>query len=294
MKREFLLVINPVAGKKDKDKLLAQTKHYLNQHSFAYQTFFTRRKGHAIEYLQKSLLDRYTDIIVIGGDGTVNEVLNGLKSKNHSIPISIIPTGTGNDYIKSLPFPKTLAEQLEVAAFGRCLAVDIGRCNGRYFLNTMGFGFDGKVVATMEERGKRFGGHLAYLYTVLHTVTRFSEPQVRFIIDGKERKERIFLMAINNGTTYGGGFKITPNAQVDDGFFNVCLIKKISVWRRFLNLPKLQKGTHTQIKEVEMLQCQSLLIDYAPHIQAHIDGEFIGSPPYEVQILPKAQLVRVK
>lgn len=294
MKQEFQVIVNPVAGSKDKQKLLTKAEAFLQERQIPFKTLITKSKGHATDYIKNELSDSCTDLLVIGGDGTLNEVLNGLQPNPKNIPISIIPTGTGNDFIKSIDFPKKLDLQLEVAINGSCLAVDIGRCNERYFLNTMGFGFDGKVVAIMEDRGKRFGGHLAYLYTVLHTITSFNEPLVRFIIDGKqERHERVFLMAINIGTTYGGGFKITPKAKVDDGFFDICLIKEISTVRRYINLPKLQRGTHEGVKEIEMLKSKYLNIDHSPGIIAHLDGEYFGQPPYEVSILPKKQLIRI-
>ena len=294
MTRNFLVVVNPIAGSKNKKQLVERSKAFLDAQHISHNIYYTNQKGHANNIIKENLTDEVTDILVIGGDGTLNEVVNGLMKANKTLPISIIPTGTGNDFIKSIPFGKTLDQQLETALNGKELAVDLGCCNGRYFHNTMGFGFDGKVVEIMEKNGKKLTGHLAYLYTVLRTVTNFKEPKLTFQIDDNApREENIFLMAINNGTTYGGGFKITPKAQVNDGVFDVCLIKKISVWRRYLNLPKLQKGTHEKVKEIEFLTCKKLKIDFAHNIHAHVDGEYIGPPPYHVTIYPQKQVFRV-
>lgn len=290
----YLIIMNPKAGSKERKKLLKQAQDYLDEQEIQHTVVLTTHKGHAMEFVQQQFPTACTDILVIGGDGTLNEVVNGLQKSGKAIPLGILPTGTGNDYVKSIPFPKKVKEQLRVAVHGQCLQVDVGKCNERYFINTMGFGFDGQVVAIMEKQGKQFGGHLAYLYTVLKTVTGFKEPQVNFQIDGTDRQESLFLMAINHGTTYGGGFKITPNAIVDDGFFDVCFIKKITKLRRYLNLPKLQSGTHTSIKEVEMIRCKTLKVAYALRVEAHVDGEYIGPPPYEVSLLPKVQAIRIE
>jgi len=253
-------------------------------------SFFTEYRGHATELVSEQLSQNYTDLMIVGGDGTLNEAINGLK--NRDIPISIISMGTGNDFSKAIKLPKSLKKQILTAIHGKNTLIDVGSCNERLFINTMGFGFDGKVVEEMERKGKQFGGHLAYLYTVLRIVTTFPEPTVKFSVDGKTYKQPVFLMAINNGTTFGGGFQITPDAKLDDGLFDICLIGKISPMRRLMNFPKMQLGVHKGMEEIQMLRGKDILVESQPEITAHLDGEMVGQPPFKVKILPKYLLVK--
>jgi diacylglycerol kinase (ATP) len=283
--RKFFILLNPASGQIDKYKLQKQIEAYLAEKGIEFECFQTERKKHATQLVSELLTPDFTDILVVGGDGTLNEVVNGLR--NTQIPISIIPKGTGNDFAKALKLPKKLNQQLEIALNGKVKSVDVGKCNSHLFINTMGFGFDGKVVEHMEQNGKPAGGHLAYILTVLKIVTAFPEPTVKFKVDGKEFEQPVFLMAINNGTVYGGGFHITPDAKLDDGIFDICLIGKISPIRRLINFPKMQLGIHQNVREIQMLQGREIEISANPKVLAQLDGELIGAPPFKVSILEK-------
>jgi YegS/Rv2252/BmrU family lipid kinase len=283
--RKFFILLNPASGQKNKRKLQVQVEQFLTKREIEFECFYTERKKHATELISELLTPDFTDLMVVGGDGTLNEVINGLSTTQ--IPISIIPKGTGNDFAKALKLPKKLNQQLDIAINGNLKSVDVGKCNDQLFLNTMGFGFDGKVVEYMEKNGKPAGGHLAYMLTVLRIVTGFSEPTVKFKIDGKSFEQPVFLMAINNGTVYGGGFNITPDAKLDDGIFDICLIGKISPIRRLMNFPKMQLGVHQNVREINMLQGREFEISANSKVLAQVDGELIGNPPFRVSILGK-------
>ncbi len=262
-----------------------QIEDFFEKRGINYECFLTQDKKHATQLVSKLLTPDFTDLLIVGGDGTLNEVVNGLP--NTQIPISLIPKGTGNDFAKALKLPKKLNQQLEIVLNGEIKSVDVGKCNEHLFVNTMGFGFDGKVVEHMEKNGKPAGGHLAYLLTVLKIVTGFPEPTVKFSIDGKEFEQSVFLMAINNGTVYGGGFHITPDAKLDDGIFDICLIGKISPLRRLISFPKMQLGIHQNVREIQMLKGREIEISAQPQVLAQLDGELIGKPPFKVSILEK-------
>ena len=210
------------------------------------------------------------------------------------IAVSIIPTGTGNDFVRAISIGKTLTQQIETAISGKIKTIDLGKCNDRLFINCMGFGFDGQVVEEMEQKGKIFGGHMAYLYTILKTITTYQQPTVHFKVDGVDYQESVFLTAINNGHAYGGGLPITPHAKLDDGLLDICFMKGMPVYRRLINLPLLQLGKHEQAREVTLWQGKQITVAANPNVVAHVDGELIGPPPYHITILPQHLKVRVQ
>jgi len=290
MNRHFMILLNPVSGVINKYQTLKKIETYLSQAGATSESFFTERRGHASDLAGIQLDRSFTDLMIVGGDGTLNEAINGLKLTE--IPISIIPTGTGNDFVKSINVGKTLKQQVDTAINGTIKSLDVGVCNDRLFINCFGFGFDGKVVEEMERKGKQFGGHLAYLYTVLRIIATFQEPTAQFEIDGETFERKVFLMAINNGTTYGGGFPITPSAKMDDGLLDICLMNAMPLGRRFVNLPMLQLGKHEKLKEIQMLKTSKVSVKANSQIVAHVDGELIGNPPFEISVKPNYLKVR--
>lgn len=292
MHKKIGIIVNPVSGRKSKKQLVADLKAFIAAQDkvVEYDLWETEKRGHASQLAQHAENEAYTDLIIIGGDGTVNEVINGIVG--NQIALSTIPTGTGNDFVKSLPWPTTLEEQFHTALYGNSQLIDLGLCNGQKFANTMGLGFDGQVVDFMEKNGKKFQGHLAYLYTVIKILFSYQEPMADMLIDGQAKKAPIFMAAINNGTTFGGGFLITPEAKVDDGLLDVCLIEKLAVWERLLHLPKVQAGKHHSVKGVSFYQMKAMQVADSQQIVGQIDGEYLGHPPFDISVLPKALRIR--
>jgi diacylglycerol kinase (ATP) len=203
-----------------------------------------------------------------------------------------VSNGTGNDSVKSLHGERIFKKQVEIAIHGEIKSFDLGMCSGRAFVNGLGIGFDGQVVEKMSKRKKKRGSHLDYLLTVLSTVAGFREKDIRFKLDGKKFTRKILLMTVSNGTTFGGGFIINPNASSIDGMLDVCVLNEISPIARFWHLPKLKTGTHEALKACEFYKARKVLIDPSNDLVAHLDGEYIGHPPFDISILPKAIQVR--
>ena len=227
----------------------------------------------------------------MGGDGTLNYAVNELHEKR--IPFSIVSNGTGNDSVKSLHRETNFRRQVEIAIKGKTGEFDLGMCNARVFVNGVGIGFDGQVVQLMKGRRRKRGSHLDYLLTVLRTVAGFKERPLRFTIDGKAFQRTILMMTISNGTTFGGGFVINPFARSDDGLLDVCLLNEISPLRRFRHLYKLKSGAHHKLEESEFLQAKQIRVDFTDQLVAHLDGEYLGHPPFDISVVPKGLLFRV-
>jgi len=288
--RKVLIVINPVAGKSFYEKRLHLLKQKLIESQISYEQFFTEH-GDAGKLksviAEQSLL---SEIFVMGGDGTLNYVVNEIQGMN--LPISIVSNGTGNDSVKSLHGELDFEKQVNIAIHGKIRRFDLGRCNGQYFVNGVGIGFDGEVVKEMIERGDKQGNHMDYLLTVLRIIARFKEKKLQFSMDGQAFSKKILLLTISNGTTFGGGFIINPFAKTNDGKLDVCIFNEINPLKRFWHLPKLKTGTHYKIKETEFHLATEIQIEKTEELVAHLDGEYIGHPPFDISVEKEALLVR--
>jgi YegS/Rv2252/BmrU family lipid kinase len=289
-KRNLLLVINPAAGKSSWEKRLLKLENMLQEAGLRYERFFTEKNGRG---KLAGTLDNdpsFTDLLVFGGDGTLNYVVNEMAGRQ--LPISIVSNGTGNDSVKSLHGILDFDKQADIAIQGKISKFDLGICNGRYFVNGFGIGFDGQVVKEMLGRKRKKGGHLDYLLTVLRIIWGFKEKKLLFSIDEVEFEKNILLLTVSNGTTFGGGFVINPNAIANDGWLDLCLLKEIPPVMRFWHLPKLKKGVHHKIKAAEFFKAKKVRIAASNELVAHLDGEEIGCPPFDISIIKEGLLLR--
>lgn len=287
---KFLIVSNPTSGGRRKNqKTLRSLVSFLEQKSLNYELKTTQKKGDGTRIVSES--QDIDHLVVVGGDGTINESINGLSN---DIPVSIVPAGTGNDFVKNVPLKKSLDDQFDRILNGNDWKIDLGECNGRKFVNGIGIGFDGQIVEDMQTRQvPLLKGHAKYYYHVLTILASYRDRPYQFELDRRPGKERLILMTIGNGTTFGGGFKLMPNAQLDDGLLEVCTIGPIGALRRFLNISKLSSGSHGRLDEVEFHQAKEIRVEASSMLYAHMDGEAIGLPPFDVKVLPGAMTLKV-
>ncbi|MEQ9009302.1 MAG: diacylglycerol kinase family lipid kinase [Ekhidna sp.] len=291
MPRKIFVIWNPFAGGKAL-KICKKLSETLNNQEVDYQVFDTNESKSATTTVSEFLDASFTDLIIIGGDGTINESVNGLK---HDIPVSILPAGTGDDFIKNVAIGKTLEVQIDTAINGEIKRIDLGQCNDRKFVNGVGIGFDGQIVEDMaSKRVPLLRGHAAYYYHVPRILGGYKERSFDYQIDNQSLKKDLILLTVGNGTTFGGGFKLMPEATIDDGLLEICEIGKVSGLRRFLNINKLSNGTHGSLDEINFYKAKSVKVEANDMLFAHIDGERMGQPPFELKILPKAMQLRVK
>jgi diacylglycerol kinase (ATP) len=290
-KRYFILV-NPGAGDgKDRDKL-HRLRAELSRNHIAFDLFHTHDKIRADALINNRFHPGlYSDILILGGDGTINETINGLKYRD--IPISVISMGTGNDTIKHIHQNLDFEYQLKTAIKGNTIRIDAGKCNDKLFLNGVGIGFDGQVVERMNRKGYKYGGHQAYMRTVLKTLFTYREKVILARTDQDTIHEKILLMTVTKGTTFGGGFLINPYAVNDDGLLDICVFKKVPLWMRVIYLPKMKRAGHKDLKVVSFLKSKKVTIEKNERLVAHMDGEFIGNPPFYITVLPGAFTFRV-
>jgi len=289
MKRRILVIVNPAAGKGNARKAMPLVRENLLASGFDFELLQTERRGHAVELAEKNV-KKFTDVVVVGGDGTLNEVVNGIAGAK--AVLGVVSAGSGNDFLKSMNLCCGLEEELHYAISGAVRRIDLGVCNGRYFMNGVGVGFDGRVVEDMERGGTIFKGALGYYSTVLKLLLSYREMEMTVTADKKVYKDRFFMVTVANGTTFGGGFRITPQAKLDDGWLDICKIRAIGFLRRYVHVREVTRGTHASMPEVEMLKARKIRIESPGRTACHIDGESFGSGPYEIRIAPKAISVR--
>ncbi len=290
MTPRHLLIVNPAARHGETAKLIPVIDQQLA--ALPHDTVVSQRIGHATE-LAAAAAD-YDVVVAVGGDGTVHEVLNGLMSidAERRPALGLIPTGSGNDTRRTLGIPEDVTRAALVLGTGCRKRFDVGLCNGAYFNNSFAAGLDAKVTAKAVEYKvtKRRDGLWLYLTALLHVL--FNELE-GFKLDvafdgGQATVMDTLIIAVTQGPTYGGGFRITPDAVADDGLFEICMIDPLTLTQALMRLPFVILGKHTRMKVVHMSRHSSVVIDSPVPLPAQIDGEVLLESHYEISMLPSA------
>jgi len=271
----ILAIVNPVAGRGAAARAWAQLRTL-----YGWDSAQTERPGHARE-LAASTAGVYERVVVVGGDGTASEVANGLA---HSpTAMALIPAGTGNDLAVNLGIPRDPVRAANLAATGCARSIDLGHiqtaAGTSYFVNIAGFGFDAEVAWRVNRLPKFGGGTLPYIGGVLQTLWQFRSPGMRLTLDNTVIDEPIFLAAVANCASYGGGMRIAPSAQPDDGLFEVCVVKDLNRLEVLRLLPSLYTGGHVRHRAVQIIRCASVSVDASARVLCQADGELVGELP---------------
>ena len=282
--KKYAMILNPSAGRGKGFRLEASIQQMVSRELGKVEIFRTEYSGHAQD-IAHQLKDSCEVIIAAGGDGTINEVVNGMMGGKATL--AVIPIGSGNDFTKMLQLPKEISQTIQVIKQNQRKKIDVGKVGDRYFPNGMGIGFDAWVVRESRKVHK-LRGFLIYLYAVLKTVFLYKNSSVVLTVNGKSETKEIFLVAVGNGKAMGGGFFLTPQAEVDDGLLDVCIIRSLNKREVFLNLPKAISGKHIQLEQVQMFRVNNLRIQCEQGIAVHADGELLGMDlkDLEISILP--------
>ncbi len=284
--KKYLFIVNPIAGKGRALELIPKIKESFNKENIDYKIKVTKQKGEGEKLAREGIKEGFNHIIAVGGDGTAYEVVNGIRGEK--VVLGILPAGTGNDFARMLKLPKDYNEILETIKASQKKKIDIGLINDRYFLNCSSVGIDAEIVKETEKIKKYVSGTLAYVIGVLKTLVRYRYKDVSIEIDGKRMKRDIELIAVGNGKYYGGGMKINPMADLDDGFLDICLVNKISKIKFALLFLTVFKGKHLGIKEVESLRGKEIKIFGDKDLMLNADGDIIGTTPVEIKIEKRA------
>ncbi len=296
-----LVILNPTAnrGNMERHRVLIRSRLQSTPQGEYRET---TRQGEAQELAAQAAKDD-RPIIIVGGDGSVHEAVNGILSTGRRVPLGIVAAGSGNDYAwNTLKLPHEPAAAIERAFTGHLVDSDAGIVNGKYFVNSFSIGLDADIAAAAGQLKKipfMSGSRLYYTSTLKQLFFGYSRcPWLKFTLDGEEQAsgstfKRYVLMAVTNGPTYGAGFRINPKADYSDGLLDICTINYMPLLRALKLLPLVQKGEHEILPEVTFFRARSLHIESQKPVNIQMDGEISNSTTYTAKILPGALWVRV-
>jgi YegS/Rv2252/BmrU family lipid kinase len=300
-KSNWIAIVNMAAGggKTKKDwPLIAQI---LQREGIPYEPFFTDRRLHASIIARNKIKEGYSKIIVVGGDGTMNEVINGVFSQKHvhttEVILGMISVGTGNDWARTFNIPsdyegavRTIKQQKTfIQDAGLVHYLKNGKAWKRYFINIAGLGFGARVVERAnrsKEKGK--SSPFLYFYNIFYSLLQYRSRKAIIEIDGTAFNRKVFLLNVGIGKYNGGGMLPVPHAVVDDGLYSITLIKKIGKLNVLANIKKLYNGTIANHSKVETYMARSVQINDSSKLKIETDGESLGHGPVSFEIIPRS------
>ena len=290
------LIVNLTSGGGKPKQQLDIILKFLKENKLKFTISYTDHQRDAIA-LAKNASDNGVELIIsVGGDGTINEIINGImQSKNHPA-LGIIPLGWANDFIKSVNIPSNAIKACKIILKGNTRKIDLGLINDQiYFANICGIGFDAEITHLANQMKNRypdwhFLGTYVYVFaTIKKLLAPFSYHPVKVKINQEEIKTKILFIAIGNGRIYGGKFKITPNALVDDGLLDICLVKDLGRLKYLSIIPEAIKGTHEKVKGVHFYKTKEIIIQSEKPMMAQVSGEEIKEQKqFNITVLPKS------
>jgi diacylglycerol kinase (ATP) len=284
----YTIVANPIAGKGAVRRHLPSVTAEFQRLGLAFDVVTTTRAGEARD-LARGASGRI--VVAMGGDGTINEVANGLAGTDKIL--GVIPSGSGNDFIKSAGIPSDISQSCALLAQAKTRRIDLGRVSVRrhgdgfsasmYFVNGVGIGFDAAVAKKTREIGFLTGTAL-YLMAVFQTLGTYDPPEFTLSAGGATFKERNLLIAIGNGRCAGGGFFLTPDAVVDDGLLDACIVEAKTIPQILTLMPRVMKGKHHGVKGVKFMREKAFRLTSESRFYVHADGEIAGDAVNEVDV----------
>lgn len=272
----YLFIVNPVAGGGRARELEEPIRSYMEARGADFSLIYTRESGQASSLVLDGAGD-FDVFVAVGGDGTIKEVAEGVHKLGAIL--SIIPMGTGNDLAKALDYPGDLAGNLDRILRGQLGWLDVNSVNGQYFFNIASIGFDSQLIVNygrlLERRGRSLG-RPGYFLALAYTFFNFRPRYLELDLDGEGFRGRTTLLALGNGSYYGGYFKVLPESRLDDGYIHVCLVRWLPRILIFLAWPFLLLGRHGKFKRlVSFHRVKSLEVRSQEGFYLNLDGELL-------------------
>ena len=296
---QTLVLLNPAANRGKMHKYRAIVRQRAEQSGDEYVE--TTRQGEAKERAQQAAAED-RPIIIVGGDGSIHEAINGILASGRRVPLGIIAAGSGNDFAwNTLKLPRDTQAAVERAFNGELVQADAGKVNEHYFANSLSVGLDADI-AVAASKMKRYpfmtGMRLYYSTTLKQLLFGYGRcPWLSFELDGGDAMQtgerRYVIIAITNGPTYGSGFRINPRADHSDGLFDICSIDYMPLARALKLLPVVKKGEHEGLPEVTFYRARTVSITSRQPVNVQMDGETTCATSLRAECLPGALLVRV-
>ncbi len=298
---KWLVVVNPAAGGGKAGEDWPRIESLLDSHSIIHDAVFTNRRLHAAVIARQKIDAGYSRIIVVGGDGTMNEVINGVFAQKRipttEVMLGMISVGTGNDWGKMFNIPSDYNEAIQTIRDQKTFVQDAGvvtYCKSnqtwqRYFINIAGMGFGARVVKrsnALKEKGKSSPG--LYFATLFTSLISYRSIRAQIEIDGNAFRRKVFSLNVGIGKYNGGGMIQVPHAIADDGLYSITLIRRMGKLNVIANIRKLYNGKITSHRKVEAYTGRVINIDSSVQLHLETDGETLGHSPMAFQIIPRS------
>lgn len=295
----WFVIINPVSGGGRARRRWPRLAAALERRGVAHESATTSSAGHAVTLARQAVEQGHRRLLALGGDGSFNELINGLLAQP-DVPLdrilaAVAPLGTGNDWAHAMQVPDDPDELASLMARGASRRVDLGMAEVTAasegvprrlaFHNVAGAGIDAEALRQTPRGGPRA---LAYLIGLARVLTRYRAPQFELTADGRSWSGRFWIALVAVGPYFGGGMRLAPGAQVDDGYLDLVTIEPLSLAATISRLPKLFNGRLACDPAVQMLRCRVLTIRSDPPSGVEVDGQHFGTTPVAIRILPDA------
>lgn len=290
MTRTLKIILNPFGGQLNRRTKISLVEQGLRQANLAYHLEVTRYPKHATELARQAMLEGYECIVAAGGDGTINEIINGILQTNFEQPcqLGILPIGSANDLANSLKIPNDINQACQRLAKGYISPMDVGVVNGHYFLNNSAIGLE-PVVTMMQHQMRWINGIPRYIAAAIKSIIYAKTWKMRLSWPQGVYEGEVLLVSVGNGPRTGGVFFMTPDALLDDGQLDFVYGPRMARWQIFSIFPRLFNGSHLKHPLVILKRSTELHITTDPATPIQADGEIIDTAATEIayQIISK-------
>jgi diacylglycerol kinase (ATP) len=301
--RSTVFLVNPASGNGTTGRRWAEIARTAAARGLEGDALLSEGPGHLVELAAGAAKDGAELLVVVGGDGTMHEVANGVLSSGQaaSVELGVLARGTGRDFVRSLRIPRSLEQALDVAKSGRAREIDVGLASYRnwdgsdaqaYFVNFAGTGISGAIARRANDSSKAMGGRLSFMWATFAVFSRWKAATITAEVDGEKRSGAMFEVLAMNGDYTAGGMLMAPDAKLDDGLFDVVLIGDVTKADFVRTFPKIYRGKHLSHPKIEVLRGKRVDVDAATPLPMVLDGEQPGTTPVRFELVPKALRVR--
>ena len=270
-KQKIVFIINPISGVVKRKNVGHQIALYIDKEKYDYQIMHTEHAQHAIKLTEQAVIEGVDVIVAVGGDGSVNEVVNGLKGSQ--VKLGIIPLGSGNGLARFLKIPFKIKDAIEVINRNNYSSVDTVNVNDRIFLSIAGIGFDALVAKRFAKYNKR--GFWSYFTIASKEYRMYSPKNYQLTINGEVIKRRALMIVFANSDQFGYNTSIAPHAKIDDGMIDVCVVKKIPVYKMLFFIQLLFLKQLYKTNYLEIIKTKEVFIERKRNRVVNIDGEAV-------------------
>jgi YegS/Rv2252/BmrU family lipid kinase len=300
---DAVFLVNPASGNGATGRRWPELAHRAESLGLRGDTLFSERPGHLIELARQAVEDGAELLVAVGGDGTLNETVNGILLASRRPELATIPLGTGMDFVRTHGIPNGFDDAVRAAVTGAARPIDAGRVafrawdgsdQVRFYANVGSVGMSGAVAQRANGMSKALGGRVTFFVALTQVFLKWKNTEVTVeLADGETRTGRMHDVIVANGQWHGGAMWLAPEASTDDGLFDIVLIGDVNKLDFVTTAPKLYKGKHLSHPKVELLRSPTVRVDAAEHLPIELDGEQVGTTPATFEIVPGALRLRV-